>query len=83
MESNQLKKERPYTQNVLLKYFGKHFTNPVEENASEKFVELLANNGADLNHQAKDHATPCKFAKEYGNYVLVSYLIHLLKLLFN
>lgn len=44
----------------------KHFTQPLHENSGEKIVELLINNGANINHKMKNGMTAFKQSDEIG-----------------
>lgn len=44
----------------------KHYTQPLHENSGAKIVELLINNGANVNQKAKYGKTPYKQSDELG-----------------
>ena len=46
---------------------NQHIENPVDENAIEKIVELLIENGADINSKSdQTDQTPLEYAIEMG-----------------
>lgn len=55
-----------YSKKMVQKAYIKHFTQPLHKHAGEKIVELLLDNGANINKKAKDGKTPYKQSDELG-----------------
>lgn len=56
-----------YSEKKAEEAYQQHFLQPIHEHANEKIIELLVNNGADVNYKAKDDKTPYIVASGLDN----------------
>lgn len=62
--------EQPYADILSNQLVYKHFTHPVQENANQKIVQLLLDNGVDINQTVNGDGfsmTPYLFARFLSN----------------